>query len=111
MNSRSFSLAAKVILLGGLIAGTLDLIAAFVSAWLRSGVTPLRVSQFIASGAIGPAAFTGGYKTVVLGVTFHYLIATTATAVFYVASHKLRFLLKWPVGEKHHDRRNQAAEN
>lgn len=97
MNSKSFSHASKVILLGGLIAGTLDLIAAFVSAWLRSGVTPLRVSQSIASGAIGPPAFTGGYKTAVLGVAFHFLIATTATAVFYLASRKLRFLIKWPV--------------
>lgn len=96
MTSRS-SQAAKVILLGGLIAGTLDLIAAFVSAWLRNGATPLRVSQFIASGAVGTTAFTGGYKTALLGVAFHFLIATTAATVFYLASRKLHFLIKWPV--------------
>jgi hypothetical protein len=88
----------KVILLGGLIAGTLDMTAACVQAWLRSQTTPLQVSQFIASGAIGrAAAFSGGYKTVLLGLAFHYLIATTATAVFYLASRKLRFLIKWPI--------------
>ena len=97
MNSRSLSHAAKVILIGGLIAGTLDLLAAFVSAWLRNGVTPFGVSQFIASGALGRPAFTGGYKTAVLGVVFHYLIATTATVVFYLASRKLHFLIKWPI--------------
>lgn len=88
----------NVILLGGLIAGTLDLTAAFVSAWLRTGTTPFQVSQFIASGAIGRAeAVAGGYKTALLGVAFHFLIATTAAAVFYLASRKLRFLIRWPI--------------
>jgi hypothetical protein len=89
--------AAKPILLAGLIAGTLDLIAACVSAWLRSGVSPTAVAQFIASGAIGREAFSGGAKTVLLGVAFHFLIATTAAAVFYLASRKLRFLIEWPI--------------
>ncbi len=92
-----FSHAAKVILLGGLIAGTLDITAAFVSAWLRSGTTPFTVLQFVASGALGRSAFTGGYKTALAGLAFHFLIATTAAAVFYLASRKFSFLLKWPV--------------
>jgi hypothetical protein len=89
--------AAKPILLGGLIAGTLDLLAACISAWLRSGVTPIRVSQYIASGLLGPAAFTSGAASVALGVACHFLIATGAAAVFYIASRKLRFLVKWPI--------------
>lgn len=89
--------ALKPILLGGLIAGTLDITAACVSAWLQVGVTPIRVAQSVASGAIGPAAFSGGIKTALLGLAFHYLIATTATAVFYSASRKLRFLIERPV--------------
>lgn len=96
-SSRSFLNAAKVIFLGGVIAGTLDLIAACVSAWLRTRTTPIRVAQFIASGAMGQAAFTGGNKTVLLGVAFHFLIATVATAVFYLASRKLRVLIERPV--------------
>ncbi|HEX2271963.1 MAG TPA: hypothetical protein VHH35_20640 [Pyrinomonadaceae bacterium] len=87
----------KTIFIGGLIAGTLDLLAAFTSAWLRGGTSPVRVSQFIASGALGPAAFSGGTKTVLIGVAFHFLIATVATAVFYVASRWLPFLIEWPV--------------
>lgn len=89
--------AAKPILLAGLVAGTLDLIAACVSAWLRSGVTPLRVAQFIASGVLGPAAFTGGATSAALGVACHFLIALGAAAAFYIASRKLRFLVKWPI--------------
>jgi uncharacterized membrane protein YagU involved in acid resistance len=90
--------AAKPILLAGLVAGILDLIAACVSAWLRSRMTPISVAQFIASGAVGrEAAFSGGTKTVLLGVAFHFLNATTAAAVFYFASRKLRFLIDWPI--------------
>jgi hypothetical protein len=88
----------KIVLLAGSIAGTLDMTAACVQAWLRSRTTPFQVSQFIASGAIGRvAAVNGGYKTALLGLAFHFLIATTAAAVFYLASRKLRFLIKWPI--------------
>jgi len=86
--------AFQVILCGGLIAGTLDLTAAFVSSWLRAGVGPVRVMQSIASGLLGAASYTGGAKTAVLGVALHFLIATVATAVFYVAARTLRFLLE-----------------
>lgn len=89
--------AYQPILLGGLIAGTLDITAACLQAWLKAGVTPIRVGRYIASGALGPSALTGGAKTALLGFAFHYLIATTATAVFYFASRKLRFLVERPI--------------
>lgn len=91
------SRAYQTILLGGLIAGTLDITAACLRAWLRAGVTPARIGKVIASGALGPSALTGGTKIVVLGFAFHYLIAITATAVFYLASRKLRFLVERPI--------------
>ncbi|HEU4510936.1 MAG TPA: hypothetical protein VFR78_22080 [Pyrinomonadaceae bacterium] len=82
---------------GGLIAGTLDLVAACVSAWLRSSVTPIQVAQFIASGVLGRASFTGGARTAALGVALHFLIATVAAAVFYFASRKFLGLVERPV--------------
>jgi hypothetical protein len=82
---------------GGLIAGTLDLTAACVYAWLRSGVRPVQVFQFIASGLLGPESFRGGMKTALLGVALHFLIATVATAVFYFASRKWLFLIERPI--------------
>ena len=87
----------KPIVTGGLVAGTLDMTAACVTAYVRSGVTPGRVAQYIASGAIGQAAFSGGSKTVALGFAFHYLIATIWTIVFYLASRVLQFLIRWPI--------------
>ena len=85
------------ILLGGLIAGTLDICAAFLTAWLRRGVSPAAVLRFVASGLLGPAAFTGGAKTAAIGLALHFLIATGATIVFYLASRKLLFLIERPV--------------
>ena len=82
---------------GGLIAGTLDLTAACVYSWVRSGVTPMRVFQFIASGVLGAGSFTGGAKTAVLGVALHFLIATIWTLLFYFASRKLLFLVEQPI--------------
>jgi len=87
----------QVVLLGGLIAGTFDLTAAFIISWLRAGVGPVRVMQSIAAGLLGAASYTGGGKTAVLGVALHFLIATVATAVFYLASRKLSFLTSQPV--------------
>lgn len=83
----------RVIFWAGLIAGTLDLTAACVVAWLRSGVTPVRVFQSVASGLFGPASFTGGAKTAVAGVVLHFIIATTWAAVYYLASRRFRFLI------------------
>ncbi|HEX6719695.1 MAG TPA: hypothetical protein VF088_21500 [Pyrinomonadaceae bacterium] len=85
------------ILWGGLIAGTLDICAAFVSAWLRAGVGPVRVLHSVASGLLGPDAFQGGTKIAVLGLVLHFLIATIWTVIFYLASRKLLFLVERPV--------------
>ena len=82
---------------GGLIAGTLDICAAFLYAWLRSGVSPIRVLHAVASGLLGATAFQGGGKTAVLGLALHFLIATVATALFYLASRWLLFLIERPV--------------
>ncbi len=82
---------------GGLIAGTLDILAAFLTAWWRRGISPVRVLQFISSGILGRDAFAGGPTTAVLGLALHFLIATTAAVVFYFASRRLLFLVERPV--------------
>ena len=84
------------ILIGGLVAGILDITAAIlVTLWV--GGKPVRMLQGIASAAIGKSAFDGGMRTALLGLAFHFLIAYTATAVFYFASRKIRFLIEKPV--------------
>ena len=87
------SKACRATLLGGLIAGTLDITFAFIFYGLRNGSTPVRILQSIASGALGAKAFTGGAKTAILGGVFHFFIAISAAAVYYLASRKLTFMI------------------
>lgn len=81
------------ILFGGLIAGTLDITAASVSVWLNSGRSALWTFQSVAGGIYGKSTFEGGYATAALGLTLHFFIALTATAVYYLASRKLKFMV------------------
>jgi len=80
----------------GLLAGTLDITAAFVEAGLE-GRTPVRLLQRIAGGMLGMSSFQRGLATTALRAFFHFLIATTAAALFYLASRKLKFLVKHAV--------------
>ncbi|HEX5702251.1 MAG TPA: hypothetical protein VFX97_03430 [Pyrinomonadaceae bacterium] len=85
------------ILIGGLIAGVLDITYAFVFSYLRSGRTPAFVLQSVASGALGRDSYQGGAKTAALGLAFHFLIALTAAAVYVVASRALPFMTTHPI--------------
>jgi len=69
------------ILLAWLLAGTLDITAAFVYYVGSSATGAERLLQGIASGVLGAAAFTGGAATAVLGLLLHYLIALIWTVV------------------------------
>ena len=81
------------ILVGGLLAGALDITAAFVVYGLR-GATPLRILQSVASGLLGADAFKGGLRTAALGALLHFLIALVAAAAYYAASRKLGVLVQ-----------------
>ena len=88
--------ALAAILWGGAIAGAFDLTYATVFYGLR-GVKPIRVSQSIASGLLGPKAYEGGFATAILGVVLHFVIAIGAATVFYLLSRKLAFLTHKPI--------------
>src|SRR5438132_1340454 len=85
--------AYRAILMGGLIAGALDITFAFIFYGMRNGSSPVRILQSIASGALGAKAFTGGAKTAILGGVFHFFIAISAAAIYYFASRVLRFMV------------------
>lgn len=87
--------ALSAILLGGLIAGTLDITYAIVfSAW--RGVPATRLLQTVASGLLGSSAFNGGLPTALLGLALHFFIALSAATIFYVASKGLPMLTRHP---------------
>ena len=83
------------ILIGGLIAGTLDILYAIsFSAW--RGTPPQTLLQFVASGLLGPASFEGGSATAALGLLLHYLMMLLIAAIFYGLSRQLSFLVRKP---------------
>jgi len=74
------------ILVGGLAAGILDIVYAFVMVGLRGG-TPIEVLQSIASGLLGPQAFHGGVPTAVLGLALHLFITIVAATIYFLAAN------------------------
>ena len=84
---------ARAILIGGLIAGALDITYACVFFGIRNHVSPIRIFQSVARGALGQSAFQGGLKTAALGLFFHFLIALLAATVYFFASRILRFMI------------------
>ena len=88
--------AAATIVKAGLIAGTLDITAAIIVAFIR-GYSPIRIFRYIASAIFGKASSTGG-GMVVAGLLLHYLIAFIWAAVFFYAVYPyIRPLIKSPV--------------
>src|SRR5262245_1545855 len=84
-------------LTGWLVAGTLDILYAVTYSYLYRGMAPSRLLQFVASGALGPAAFEGGTATALAGLGFHYLNALLITAIFFAAAALVPALVRRPV--------------
>jgi hypothetical protein len=87
--------AVRAIAYGGLIAGVLDgAYAAIVYGWMR-GHPPAMVFQFVASGLLGPTAFSAGW-TAVLGLALHFVIAFGAATTYWLVALRWPALLKRP---------------
>lgn len=91
--------ALPAILVGGLLAGIGDITQAFlVFGHYNAAATPFRILQGIARGIFGARTFQMGWKSALLGLFLHFFIATTATAVYYLASRYQHFLVQhWVV--------------
>ncbi|HST20285.1 MAG TPA: DUF1223 domain-containing protein, partial [Blastocatellia bacterium] len=88
--------ASRAILWAWLIAGTLDIMSAVVHT-LILGRRPVDMLKSIASGILGATAREGGFWTAAFGLALHFLIALTATIIFYLASRKLKFMVQQPI--------------
>ena len=88
--------ALFAILVGGGIAGALDITYAIVFSGFR-GVPAARVLQSVASGLLGAASYRGGTPTAALGLFLHFVIALLWATTFYLASLRLTFLVRHPI--------------
>ncbi len=83
LQPRSKAISVKIILLAGLLVGTLDILSAFVDYHIATGKNPLGVLTFVASGVFGISAFSGGAGIMLSGLLFHYIIAFSFTILFF----------------------------
>ncbi|HMD03295.1 MAG TPA: hypothetical protein VKG44_10060 [Candidatus Baltobacteraceae bacterium] len=82
--------AALAIGYGGLLAGVLDILfAIFVYVFVFHTNTAVGVLQYIASGVLGSAAFSGGFGSAALGLVLHFLIAFALAAIYYFAATRV----------------------
>jgi hypothetical protein len=88
--------AAFTIVVGGLIAGLIDITYAVGFSALR-GVAPTRILQSVASGLLGSPAYQGGAATAALGLVLHFVLMLIIAAIFYFVSTRMRFLIARPV--------------
>lgn len=86
-----------VLLLGGLVVGTFDILFA-ISFWrIGYGTAPSRIFQSIAAGLLGQASYEGGAATAWLGAVLHYFIASVIVLVYYLASLRIPKLVERPI--------------
>jgi hypothetical protein len=82
--------APRGILTGAVIAGVLDAsFAVIVDVVILRAFSLLGVLQWIASGALGSAAFNGGLATAALGVAIHFALAIVFATFYWIVSLRL----------------------
>ena len=86
----------KAVLWGGLTAGLLDATDGVI-AFAFKGMNPIQVLQYIASGAFGKAAFSGGLTTALAGLVFHFFISFVLAFVYTTAAERLKELQQQPI--------------
>ena len=83
------------VVVGGLLAGLLDILDAFIITRL-SGGSATRVLQFIASGVLGNGAFQGGVPAAALGLALHFFIALSAATAYFLIARQLSAAIHHP---------------
>jgi hypothetical protein len=84
------------VLVGGSIAGTLDILFAISFAGY-GGVSPAGLLQTVASGLLGNAAFSGGIPTAALGLVLHFGMSYLWAGIFVGAARRLPRLVRQPM--------------
>jgi hypothetical protein len=85
--------AVGAIVVGGLLAGTIDIGAAA----LINMLDPRVILRFIAGGVQGKAALQGGAASAWLGLLLQWGMSLLIAAIFVVAALRLRWLTAHPV--------------
>jgi|SRR5450755_3111911 hypothetical protein len=83
----------KEIFKAGLLVGTMDILAAFILVYIRTGKLIIAgILKFIASGLFGKQALSGGRRMILAGLILHYVVAFIFTIFFFQVFPKIKFL-------------------
>jgi hypothetical protein len=85
----------KPIVIATLIAGTLDILSAFVFASL-AGMGPVGVLKFVASGPFGNAP-TEGSGWALVGLAVHFAIMACMAAAYMLIAPRIPLLMRHPI--------------
>lgn len=84
-------------LTAGLIAGALDITAACIQAYIKTGTAPEQVLKYVASGAVDPKAFSNDIMLAAVGLLVHFIIAISFTFFFFFLAKQIPSLVKYPI--------------
>jgi hypothetical protein len=86
----------KPILMATLVAGTLDILSAFVFAGM-AGMTPEGVLTYVASGPLGDGVRGGAPGWAAAGLAVHFGIMACMVAAYFLVAARARVLVRHPV--------------
>ena len=85
----------RAILIGGLVAGTIDIEAAA----LINHVSPVLIAHYIASGALGKSALSAGASATYFGVLLQWAMSVIIAAIYwFVTAGMPRLRAQWWLG-------------
>lgn len=83
----------RLSVIGGMITGMLHL---FIQSWFVFSIVEknpfISVLQYVASGAMGNAAFEGGPVTALLGLVLDFIMTTIMAGVFILSANQIPLL-------------------
>jgi uncharacterized membrane protein YagU involved in acid resistance len=82
----------KAILNAWLIAGSLDILSAFIKYMIEGKRNVEIILKYIASAILGKTAFSGGAGTATLGLLLHFVIALIFTVVLFWLYGRLKLV-------------------
>ena len=85
----------RFLLIGGAIAGALDIVFALCFFMARGG-TAERLLQIVASGAFGKAALDGGATMAAWGLVLHFVLSFAWTGLFFLVARARPVILRRP---------------
>jgi hypothetical protein len=92
LNSKNTSASIAVIIKAGLLAGTLDILSAFLFGYINSGIHPEVILQYISKTAFGKTAFNELLMFTITGLLVHFAIAMGWTVLFFILYRYLKLM-------------------